>query len=295
MKKPATILLAMMCVTTTNALAQVASSNPLSDGTRLTYGIMKRYITQSAAKMPEEQYSFRPTPLVRSFGEFIGHVADSNFRLCSVIAGEDPIDAGNERSRTEKAELTKALTGSFAYCDKVYDGMTDAAGTATVTFDAGVEGLRSRIAMPKLTALSFLTMANYEHYGNLVTYMRLKSIVPPSSELAAPRPAITKTGDVSKKTYSDPSGEWSLLVNTPNGPIAAVLTLSVQGTTVTGEAKFDRGVVPLTGTINSSEIKLSGKLQTLVMTFSGISGTDSMSGKVDFAGHPSGTWTAVRP
>src|SRR5205823_11565475 len=122
--------------------AQTSSANPLSDGTRFTYSIMKGYLTRSAAKMPEEYYPFRPTPLVRSFAEFIGHIADSNFRLCSVIAGDAPIDAGNERSKTGKTELVKALADSFAYCDNVYKEITDATGTEAVKFEAGVEGLR---------------------------------------------------------------------------------------------------------------------------------------------------------
>jgi hypothetical protein len=273
-------------------LAQAPSANPLSDGARFTYGIMKRYLTLSASKMPEASYGFRPAATVRSFAEFIGHVADSNFRLCAVISGESAIDAGNERGKSAKPELVKALTESFAYCDKVYGAMTDAAGTAPVTFDAGVEGLRSRVAMPKLTALSFLTMANYEHYGNLVTYMRLKGVVPPSSELP---PARFPLREGPRKTYSGLGGDWNLMVETPNGPIAVVLTLTIEGSNVSGMANFDRGSVALTGTISSSEIRLSGKLQTLAVTFSGKPSSEAMSGKVEFAGHPSGTWSAVRP
>jgi len=290
--KKALAISTLLIAISLDGLAQAPSANPLSDGTRFTYRIMKNYITISAGKMPDDLYSFRPVPAVRSFAEFIGHVADSNFRLCSVIAGEAPIDAGNERSKTGKAELIKALADSFAYCDKVYNAMTDAAGTATVAFDAGVEGLRSRVELPKLTALSFLAMANYEHYGNLVTYLRLKNIVPPSSELP---PARFPATNGPRKAYSDSSGEWNLIVETPNGPIAALLTLNIEGTNVTGAVKFDRGTVPLTGTITSTELRFAGKLQTLAVTFSGKPGSDTMSGTAEFAGHPSGTWSAVRP
>ncbi len=289
-----TLAIPTILLTLTVTVSAQAPSNPLSDGTRFTYRVAKNYITLSAEKMPAELYPFRPTPVVRSFGEFIGHIADSNFRLCSVVSGESPIDAGNERGKIGKEELTKALADSFVYCDKVYDALTDAGGTSTITFDAGVEGLRSRVQLPKLTALSFLSMANYEHYGNLVTYLRLKGIVPPSSELPPARFPATSSNET-KRTYSDPSGEWNLMVETPNGPIAAVLTLTIEGTAVTGQAKFDRGTVALSGTLITSEIKLTGKLQTLVMSFSGKPGKDAMSGSVDFAGHPNGTWSAVRP
>jgi uncharacterized damage-inducible protein DinB len=159
------------------------STNPLTSGARLHYGIVKDAVTRAAAKMPEEFYAFRPTADVRSFAQLIGHLADANYRLCSVIAGQDPpIDAGIEKTRKTKADLAKALAESFAYCDQRYAEMTDAAGAPTVKFDAGGEGSRVPIQMPRFTVLAFHVGHAYEHYGNVVTYMRLKGIVPPSSE-----------------------------------------------------------------------------------------------------------------
>jgi hypothetical protein len=109
--------------------------------------------------------------------------ADSNYRLCSVLAGQDPpMDVGIERDKHTKADLTRALGESFAYCDKQYSAMTDAVGTPIVMFDTGGEGSRVPVQMPRLTVLAFHTAHAFEHYGNLVTYMRLKGIVPPSSE-----------------------------------------------------------------------------------------------------------------
>lgn len=67
-------------------------------------------------------------------------------------------------------------------CDKVYADMTDAAGTPLGKFDAGGEGSRVPIQMPRLTVLAFHAQHAFEHYGNIVTYMRLKGLVPPSSE-----------------------------------------------------------------------------------------------------------------
>ena len=163
------------------SLAQPA--NPLTDGARLHYGIIKGYVTRAAATMPDEHYSFRPTPEVRTFAQLIGHLADSNYRLCSVLAGQDPPrDAGIERTAKSKSELVKALGESFVYCDAQYAAMTDVAGAPIVKFDAGGEGARVPIQMPRLTVLAFHTAHAFEHYGNVVTYMRLKGIVPPSSE-----------------------------------------------------------------------------------------------------------------
>ena len=163
--------------------SQAQPANPLTNGARLHYGIIKGYVTRAAANMPEEQYSFRPVPEVRTFAQLIGHLADSNYRLCSVLAGQDsPRDAGIERTAKSKGELVKALGESFAYCDEQYAAMTDAAGTPIVKFDAGGEGARVPIQMPRLTVLAFHTAHAFEHYGNVVTYMRVKGIVPPSSE-----------------------------------------------------------------------------------------------------------------
>ena len=75
---------------------------------------------------------------------------------------------------TAKADLSKALADSSAYCNTVIDGMTDAKGMEVVKFFTG--------PTPRLLVLSFNVSHSYEHYGNLVTYMRLNKIVPPSSE-----------------------------------------------------------------------------------------------------------------
>ena len=139
--KPILVAL-LMVVSGVPALAQ--SSNPLTSGARQHYGIIRGYVTRAAAKIPEDVYAYRPTPDVRSFAQLIGHLADANYRLCSVLAGVDPaMDAGIERDRHTKAELTKALEESFAYCDKQYAAMSDVGGQPIVKFDAGGEGARA--------------------------------------------------------------------------------------------------------------------------------------------------------
>jgi uncharacterized damage-inducible protein DinB len=170
-------------VLATCGAAFAQSSNPLTAGATFHYGIIKNYVTRTALKIPAEQYAFRPTPEVRSIAQLIAHLADSNYRLCSVLAGQDPpIDAGIEREARTKADLTKVLDESFVYCDRQYAAMTDSNGASLVKFDAGGEGARVPLQMPRLTVLAFHTAHAYEHYGNLVTYMRLRGIVPPSSE-----------------------------------------------------------------------------------------------------------------
>lgn len=157
-----------------------ATANPLTAGAKRSYDIIKGYVTKAAAKMPEEHYAFKPTPEVRSFGQLLGHIADSNFVICGMVAGEKPPMGGFEpassleQTKNTKADLTKALADSFAFCDKVHSNMTDEAGTATTKTFVG--------EMPKLSFLEFNTHHDFEHYGNIVTYMRLKGLVPPSSE-----------------------------------------------------------------------------------------------------------------
>jgi hypothetical protein len=79
-------------------------------------------------------------------------------------------------------DLTNASLGRQDTRPRQYAAMTDAVGTPIVKFDAGGEGSRVPIQMPRLTVLAFHTAHAFEHYGNIVTYMRLKSVVPPSSE-----------------------------------------------------------------------------------------------------------------
>jgi uncharacterized damage-inducible protein DinB len=166
---------ALVAAAATNGYAQ---DNPLRAGAQRTYGIVKGYITRAAEKMPEEHYAFKPTKDVRSFGQLIGHIADASYGFCGAVAGEKPpmggFEAPIEKGTTTKADLQKALAAAFAYCDKIYEATTDNTATAMVK---GFWG-----EMPKISVLDFNTAHNFEHYGNIVTYMRLKDIVPPSSE-----------------------------------------------------------------------------------------------------------------
>jgi uncharacterized damage-inducible protein DinB len=149
------------------------TANPVTAGTKRLYEMVKVDIVKTAAKVPESLYSFKPTPEVRSFGELIGHVADSQYEFCGPVKGETK-KSDIEHTKKSKADLTAALNEAFAYCDAAYNSMTDAAAGDKIQ-GFGPQG-------NKLFALNFNTAHANEHYGNLVTYMRLKGIVPPSSE-----------------------------------------------------------------------------------------------------------------
>jgi uncharacterized damage-inducible protein DinB len=150
------------------------AQNPISDGQKFLYTMSKNNITRAAEKMPEENYAFKPTADVRSFGQLIGHVADAQYLFCSAVLGKKSPSPNVEKSKTTKADLVQALKEAFAYCDAAYDGMTDAQAAAQIKFFGQDQA--------KVTVLSFNSFHNNEHYGNIVTYMRLKGLVPPSSE-----------------------------------------------------------------------------------------------------------------
>lgn len=131
-------------------------------------------VLNAAKKMPADKYDYKASPEVRSFGGFIGHIADAGINFCSAAGGEKHAPLGAEKSKTSKDDLVAALTESIAFCDKVYNGMTGASAMEAVKF-FGQERTRAGV-------LFFNNMHTYEHYGNLVTYMRANGLVPPTSE-----------------------------------------------------------------------------------------------------------------
>jgi len=159
-----------------NSKEEQASQGPFSTFNKFAYARLKTILVSSAEKMPEENYNFKPTEAVRSYGQIVGHVADAQYTFCSLALGENNPGLKIEQTKTTKADLVAALKDAVAYCDKAYDGMTDTSGAQMVKL-FGAD-------MPKLGVLNINNMHDMEHYGNLVTYMRLKNIVPPTSEQA---------------------------------------------------------------------------------------------------------------
>ncbi len=139
--------------------------------------VIRRNLAEAAAAMPAEEYSFKPTPQVRSFAELVGHVINGNFYFCSQARGEKPTFGGDYSKTTDKAALVKALNEALAACDATYDGTSD----ANVNQAVGVQGRGSTKPTTRGLVLMFNTTHNNEHYGNMVVYMRLKNHVPPST------------------------------------------------------------------------------------------------------------------
>lgn len=160
------------------ALAQEAAKPaqpPLSASTGIKnlYGTVRGYVIAAAEAMPEEHYAFKPTPDVRSFGELLGHIANANYNFCAAPKKTaSPNKVNIEKTATTKAAIVTAVTESFAFCDSAYE-IADAGLTEMIKMGQREVGA----AYP----LTFNVAHTFEHYGNIVTYMRLKGLVPPSS------------------------------------------------------------------------------------------------------------------
>jgi uncharacterized damage-inducible protein DinB len=161
---------------------QQAPPKDLSAWLRNSYATNHKFLARTAEKMPEDMYGMRPgaQPEVRTFGQLIGHLANFNFRWCSDAKGEkNPMEETDFEKLTTKAGLVKALDGALTYCDGAYAMLTDANSMDVVQ---GTRDDGTKVPVLRISRLILNVVHNNEHYGNLVTYMRIKSIVPPSSE-----------------------------------------------------------------------------------------------------------------
>lgn len=171
----------LICLLATRVLAQetapaaapTAPGNALSANNRFLYRMLKAVMLRAAEKMPEENYGFKPTETVRSFGQIVGGVTESQYMFCSEVLGEKN-PAPGEMSKPSKADRIAALKSAFAYCDKAYESMTDASA-AEMTKHMGLD-------MPRLGVLTANNLETVEHYGNIAIYLRMKNIVPPTNE-----------------------------------------------------------------------------------------------------------------
>lgn len=158
---------------TLTAQQPAEAANPAVQTSKMLWQQLTAWITQAAEDVPETMYSYRPTPEVRTFGQLIGHVAGAQYLICAAALGDPARNEDDiERSKTTKADLIAALRASTAYCERAY-AQTDAAAQARIKL-FGAD--RSR-----LFALTLNATHNGEHYGNIVTYMRINKLVPPSS------------------------------------------------------------------------------------------------------------------
>jgi uncharacterized damage-inducible protein DinB len=151
--------LALALLGTTLMFAQMRPDySTLAGSVKTVYNTVRDNVVKSAEKMPEDQYSFKPAEGVRTFGQLIGHLADANNGMCSASLGVQNPNPGVEKSKTS---------------DKAYD-ITEAQAMEKIKFRNN-ERVRAG-------HLNYNAFHSNLHYGNLVTYLRLKGITPPSSD-----------------------------------------------------------------------------------------------------------------
>ncbi len=185
MSRKAALLFCLVCAPlsaaaqTTDAGFNEALSPSMASVVKNMHATIRQNLADAAQSMPAEEYSFKATPQVRSFAEFIGHVVNANFFFCSQAKGEPPPSKENFEKVADKAALVKGINDALKYCDDVYNGTTDANFSSPITM-AGPEKKQAS----RGSVLVFNNAHNNEHYGNIVVYMRLKGHVPPSTARA---------------------------------------------------------------------------------------------------------------
>lgn len=158
------------------ALAQKAVADVLARSAAGTF----RNLTESAEKMPEEHYGFQATKETRTFAAFVGHTINSAYNNCSRAKGEENPNKANLEQETSKAKLVEAAKAVQAYCDAVYAAQTDASLGEMISL--------GKAQAPRAQALVGVVSHNMNEYGQMVILMRLKGVVPPTTERAqAPR------------------------------------------------------------------------------------------------------------
>lgn len=150
--------------------AQEAPS--MAAAVKQNYNQLKTLLTRAAEAMPAGDYNFQPTPAERNFGGWVAHVADSQMSTCSAVEGERKNLGAS--SKTDKTDLVAALKQSFDACDPVFEKLTDTNASEPVPSFRG--------QAPRLTTLFGMLSHDNECYGSMAVYLRLKGIVPPSSE-----------------------------------------------------------------------------------------------------------------
>lgn len=171
------ILATALVVAASRLSAQQAPAPPADASmaaTRTLWQMMNGYVQRSAEQMPDADFAYKPTEGVRTFGQMVAHLAAAQYMFCAAATGEAMRPEYDvERLRTTKAEIVQAFRESTAYCERAY-AQTDAASQQGITL----------FGQPRTRffALTMNAIHVGEHYGNLVTYLRMKGMVPPSSQ-----------------------------------------------------------------------------------------------------------------
>jgi uncharacterized damage-inducible protein DinB len=159
--------------------ARAAAPDPSAvAGVRELWQTSRDYVLAAAEQVPESDYGFKPTPEVRTLGQLFAHVAGSQRMLCAMALGERN-DFGS--AGTTKAEIVAALRASNDYCARAY-ATSDADAMRLAPPSDSISASLFGTSRTRFYVLATNAWHDNEHYGNIVTYMRLRGMVPPSSQ-----------------------------------------------------------------------------------------------------------------
>ena len=166
-------LTAAAAIAATAGVVEAQAQDATVASVKAIHDQVKGVIIKAAAQVPADKYSYRPTPEVRTFGQLFGHIANASQMFCAAASGMKSPAAGDAEKLATKAELQKAVADAMTFCDHAFQMITSANANESIELFGAKH---SRVG-----ALAFSNAHNYEHYGNLVTYLRMNGMVPPSS------------------------------------------------------------------------------------------------------------------
>jgi hypothetical protein len=170
------ICLVVIClVAPMMARAQDAAANPLTSTVRKQFDDYAKNLVATAEIMPEEKYSFRPTPENMTFGKTIGHIADVNNAVCSKLFTPPATPFAKSSETDSKEKLVAGLKASMDYCGAQFSKMTDANLSEMVPFFGGKQITRLGAALAVIIDFA-------DHYAGLSMHLRINGLLPPTAQ-----------------------------------------------------------------------------------------------------------------
>jgi uncharacterized damage-inducible protein DinB len=166
--------LAMIGLAAPLALHAQATTNPVVASAREIFTRQSALIAKAAEQMPEDKYSYHPTPDQRTFAQIIAHVVQSDFGVCGILAGSPAPQIPKVSDTDSKDTLVAAVKASFSFCDETLANLPDSKLGDTITFIRGAQTSRAR-------ALFEITDDLEDHYSQLASYLRMVGLTPPSA------------------------------------------------------------------------------------------------------------------
>jgi len=168
-------LLTLCMATPLLASAQDATANPLTATLRKQFDDYAKNLVSTAQIMPEEKYSFRPTPENMTFGKTIGHIGDVNNAVCSKLFTPPATPFAKSSDTDSKEKLVAGLKASMDYCGEQFSKMTDANLSEMVPFFGGKQITRMGAALAVITDFA-------DHYAGLSIHLRMNGLLPPTAQ-----------------------------------------------------------------------------------------------------------------